>query len=203
MKLFYTPTSPYARKARIVIRERGLMNQSEEILATPYQDDPKLLAVNPAGLVPTLALDDGTSLIDSILICEYLDATANGPQLRHAHGQERWNDQHATTLAQTIMDFAVAATMEDRRTDGVPSSSFIARKKEKIKRCLLSLAEKSNAPTNSPSLGDIATVCALSYLDLRLSDLDWRTQRSDLIDWHIQIESRPAFTQTLPDELKN
>ena len=59
MQLFYSPTSPYARKCRVVARERGLMADIEETACSPYDNPPELQSKNPIGKVPALILDDG------------------------------------------------------------------------------------------------------------------------------------------------
>jgi len=45
------------------------------------QRDPTYLALNPQGLVPTLSLDDGTSMTQSLAIIEWLDETHTRPPL--------------------------------------------------------------------------------------------------------------------------
>src|SRR5579864_2816717 len=62
MKLFYASGSPYARIARVVIRELGLENRVEEVEVTLRDPNSSLLPYNPGGKVPTLQLDDGTIL---------------------------------------------------------------------------------------------------------------------------------------------
>jgi len=201
MKLFYAPPSPFARKARIVARERGLMDRIEEIAVAPYQDDPRLLAATPAGLVPALTLDDGATLIDSPLICQHLDAIASGPMLAPAESPERWKVLNHAALGDAIMSFALEAVIETRRTDTAPSKAFIGRKLGKVERCLAALPVN---PGDTPlTLGDVTMACALAYLDFRLPDLGWRALRPDLAIWHDVVESRPAFQATQPAENPN
>jgi len=198
MKLFYAAPSPFARKVRIVARERGLMDRIEEISVNPYQDDPRLLAANPAGLVPALVLDDGSPLIDSPVICQHLDSIAHGPSLIPPQGPAHWRAHHHAALGDAIMDFAVAAVVERRRTDTPPSEVFVGRKLGKIERCVTALPTPSN---DGPlTLGDITAACALAYLDFRLPALDWRAARPNLAPWHAAIENRPTFQDTQPAE---
>lgn len=199
MKLFYAPPSPFARKARIVARERNLMGRMEEIPVNPFQDDPRLLAINPAGLVPALVLDDGSPLIDSPLIAHYLDSVGDGARLI-PDGDARWRVLHHEALADALMGFAVAAMYEKRRGDAPPSPTFIERKLAKVRRCLAGLPDKADGDAHSLTLGDIATACALSYLDFRYPELDWRGARPDLATWHGTVETRPAFQGTQPAE---
>src|SRR3546814_3506529 len=77
MQLFYSPTSPYARKCRVVARERGLMADLEEVVCNPMEDPAALHASNPLGKVPCLVLDDGVAVFDSPVIAEYLDGLGN------------------------------------------------------------------------------------------------------------------------------
>jgi glutathione S-transferase len=79
MKLMYAPQSPFARKVRVAAIELGLGDRIEleyaEVVPgrrnAGYGD-----AVNPLRKVPALITDDGAVLVDSTVICEYLDALA-------------------------------------------------------------------------------------------------------------------------------
>jgi glutathione S-transferase len=52
------------------------------------QYHPEYLKLNPKGVVPTL-VDDGKVIIESTLICEYLDETCPAPPLMPATPHER------------------------------------------------------------------------------------------------------------------
>ncbi len=88
MKLFYSRTSPYSRKVRLVIHEKGLMQAVTCVACNPFENAPDLEANNPLGKVPTLILEDGTPLYDSPVICEYLD-TLTADRLLPASGMAR------------------------------------------------------------------------------------------------------------------
>ena len=95
MQLIYAKPSPYSRKARVTVLEKGLADRVEEIVVSPLEDPAALLDANPLGKVPALRLDDGRCLYDSWVICEYLDSLAPTPRLipdfpferRHASGR--------------------------------------------------------------------------------------------------------------------
>ena len=59
MKLYVTPTSPYARLAMIVRLSLGLEEQIELVWTKTRTADDPLLTVNPSGRIPFLRLDDG------------------------------------------------------------------------------------------------------------------------------------------------
>ncbi len=63
------------QKVRITLRAKGLDWEAVSIdLFKAEQYDPKYLALNPKGVVPTL-VHDGKPVIESTLICEYIDQT--------------------------------------------------------------------------------------------------------------------------------
>ena len=47
MKLYYAPTSPYARKVRMAVIEKGLQDRVETVVANPYEGPSALQAANP------------------------------------------------------------------------------------------------------------------------------------------------------------
>src|SRR5665213_1021550 len=72
MKLLYTKRSPYARKVRIIALEKNIpLDLIDEDLQKKSQ---RLLDANPLGKVPTLVLDNGATIFDSSVICQYLDS---------------------------------------------------------------------------------------------------------------------------------
>src|SRR5208282_3588861 len=72
MKLLYTKRSPFARKVRVIALEKNIpLELVDEDLQKKSQ---RLLDANPLGKVPTLVLDNGTTVFDSRVICQYLDS---------------------------------------------------------------------------------------------------------------------------------
>ena len=113
MKLYITVPSPYARKCRVVAREKGLADRIEEIAVDPYANAPELLASNPLVQVPTLIAEDGLPLNDSPVICEYLDALGTGPRLLPESGEERLRVRRLETLARKAQDRESLETTQD------------------------------------------------------------------------------------------
>ncbi|MDP3936764.1 MAG: glutathione S-transferase family protein, partial [Deltaproteobacteria bacterium] len=75
LKLYSIALSPWARKARIALYEKGLTFEKISIPSKPdgTMDKPaEFLAANPRGKVPTL-IDDDTVVYESSLVLEYLD----------------------------------------------------------------------------------------------------------------------------------
>jgi glutathione S-transferase len=199
MQLFYSPTSPYARKCRVVARERGLMADLEEVACNPQQDPPELQAKNPLGKVPALILDDGTALFDSPVIAEYLDGLGNAPALIPAAGAPRFKVLVAAALGQGVTDAAYNAAMEARRPEGERSPAAVARWRAAITRGLDHMMEHLQGLPGDLTLGHIACGAALGYLDLRHGDLNWRDGRDELAAWFKEFGARPSMRETDPN----
>ena len=112
MKLVVSLTSPYARKIRVVLAEKGLPFELE--VDIPWLADTRVPGYNPLGKVPALVADDGEVWFDSPVIVEYLDTLA-GPALLPADRLAALPVRQAEALADGITDAAVAAFLEGMR----------------------------------------------------------------------------------------
>jgi glutathione S-transferase len=197
MKLFHAPTSPYARKVRVTIREKGL-GDVEEIVVNPWEDPPELRAVNPFGKVPTLVLDDSAVLYDSPVICDYLDGIGDGPHLVPQDADARRRVMTAQALGDGVLDMAVALVMEGRRPEGERSSSMMERWRGQAMGGVDAMARDVGGLGDGVNLGHITFGCALGYLDFRHDGLGWRAGRGDLAVWFAEFAARPAMADTKP-----
>ena len=191
VKLLYTPTSPYARKVRVLAHELRI---ELNLQATdPHADDDPLLAASPVGKVPVLVLDDGSCVQDSRVICDYLDQHAGRPRPAVAA-------QAREALAEAILDAAVTVVMERRREPAERSQRVIDRQFARIRRIVGRLNVEALGPAQSDPLTreQIGVAVSLAYLDFRLPDLGWRTDRQPLADWFNSFEARPSMNSTEP-----
>jgi glutathione S-transferase len=84
MKIYDTPGFPNPARIRIVLAEKGLDSQIEFVKVDLFAAEHKqsaFLAINPAGTVPVLELDDGTFISEGVAITEYLDNLDGNPTL--------------------------------------------------------------------------------------------------------------------------
>ena len=198
MRLYMTPASPFARKCRIVVRERGLLGRVEEVVAQPMEDDPRLLAANPLVQVPTLELDDGTAVINSPLICAYLDGFGGKSKLVPlATAPAHWRVRRLEALADGAMEMAVRLTMEKRRPEPEQSASWIGRWTRNLGLALDALEQEVRPPVPL-DLGLVAMGCVGSYLDFRHAGLDWREGRPRLAALTAELERSDSFRATAP-----
>src|SRR5712675_2816759 len=74
MKLYHPSGSPNSRRVRILIAEKGLHIELAPVdLGAKEQFSDAYRAINPRAVVPTLVLDDGTTIGEVPSITRYLD----------------------------------------------------------------------------------------------------------------------------------
>ena len=82
LELYTHPMSPCSQKVRIVLAEKDLDWEKRHVnLAEKENLLPAYLKLNPLGVVPTL-VDGGKPVIESSIICEYLEDRNPEPRLR-------------------------------------------------------------------------------------------------------------------------
>lgn len=77
-----------------------------------------MLKDNPLGKIPTLVLDDGTSLYDSRVIAEYLDGLHSGSKLFPAEPEMRFRQLRWLALADGMTDILLLWRNERMRPSG-------------------------------------------------------------------------------------
>ena len=197
MKLYITTPSPFARKVRIVAREKGLSERVEEIVVDPYANAPELLATNPVVQVPTLIAEDGLPLTDSPVIAEYLDAMGAGPRLLPAEGAERLRVKRLETLANAALEMGVKLVLEKRRPEAERSPSWMERWTVNMGRALDAL-EAAAPSAEDFNMGVLSAGIAVSWISFRHPDYDWKTGRPQLVALQAALEQRPSFQATAP-----
>jgi glutathione S-transferase len=199
MKLHWSPRSPFVRKVMIVAHERGLVDRLECVRTVAATTTPhaELMRDNPLSKIPTLVLDNGTALYDSPVICEYLDALDGKPQLFPRDREPRMIALRRQALGDGFLDLLVLARNERLRQ--VPSDVHLKSTAVRSAAVLDSLEREAQAlMTSTFDIGHIAIGCALSYLDFRFAEEDWRQSHPALARWHAGFSARPSVEATLP-----
>ena len=198
MKLYSSDLSPFARKVRILIIEKNLSDQVEIINANPYEATAEHLLANPLSKVPTLVLDDGNTLFDSHVICEYLDAISAGTFM--PDGSQRIQALKQLALTDGILETTFHIAVElNRREPQERSAAWVDRWYATLERGVDALAASLPGYGEELALPHIGVVCVLDYLDLRASDrIDWRTRQPALVKWYAAYGERASMQQTRP-----
>jgi len=199
MKLLGTDTSPYTRKVRLVLHEKGLACTYQ--IAPPRDPGSPVPEVNPLGRIPCLILDDGAAVYDSPVICEYLDALNDRPILiPRGDALARMRVRRWEALADGIMDSAVVIRVDSLRPVEQQDPSAAALHGAHIDRALAhaaaALGDRTWCEGGALTLADLALVSALLYLDLRQPGRDWRAAHPALRAFAERLCARESVRAT-------
>lgn len=202
MKLIGSTTSPYVRKARLVLMEKNIPHTF--VINSPHEPDNKVSQFNPLGRIPALILDDGTCIFDSPVIAEYADTLNDTPILIPRNDAlARMRVRRSEALADGIMDSAVVVRMERIRPDAKQEQANIDLHNGAITRTLEHIAgqlgQKEWCIGDNITLADLALVAALAYLDLRLPERDWRGTHPNLAAWFKRIGTRASVKASMAE----
>jgi len=199
MKLIMSPTSPYVRKVRVMIRETNLTDVIEEVevATTAYAPDSTAVSANPLGKIPALVRTDGPTLYDSRVITRFLDDYAGAGLYPTT---QIWELLTLEATADGIKDATVSMAYEVRlRPQAEQSTDWIEAQWVKASRAIDAISERWMSHLQGPlNMAQIATACALSYVDLRHDVRNWRDSNKALADWHGAFVERPAMIDTDP-----
>jgi glutathione S-transferase len=183
----------------IAAHELGLADQIERRRTVVQMSQPNrdLLADNPLSKIPTLVLEDGTVLIDSSVICEYLDALAGGGRIVPTAGRERWLALSRHALATGLLDILILWRNERDKPEARQTPAWLDAFRLKTEAALGKFDRDFPAIDAEPfGIAQIALGCCLSYLDFRFADLDWRPGHPRLTAWHGAFAARPSARAT-------
>ena len=200
MKIFFSTSSPYVRKCMAVAHELGVADRIEKLpnAAHAINRDANIVKSNPTGQVPTFFCDDGTVLFDSVVICEYLDATFGG-KLFPKSGRERWARLTEHAAADGILGAALLARYEATlRPETLRWPDWSSSQLKKIRSGVEWVEGIAESLPDRVDIGTLAIGCALGYLDFRFSDMNWRSQAPKAADWFAGFSQRAAMTATAP-----
>jgi len=136
------------------------------------------------------------------VIVEYIDTVSPVSRLIPEPNRQRIEVKRWEALADGICDAMIAVVLELRRPAKQQDNSWIQRQRQKLGAGVAELSreleEKAWCNGESYTLADIATGCALGYLDLRNPELDWRRDYPNLARLAEKLAKRPSFQETEP-----
>jgi glutathione S-transferase len=204
MKLYDYRLAPNPRRVRIFMAEKNIEIPLVEIdIPSNAHRTPEFLALNPAGTVPVLELDDGTTIAESVAICRYLEALHPEPRLFGSDPLEvaRIEMWHRRVGLELIVAVQHAVRNSHRAfagrghgEGGAQSRDFAAsgRRVAEVTCDGLDreLAERRFVAGDSFSVADIALLVAIDFA--RLAQLRLREGRPHLDRWYEEVAARPS-----------
>jgi glutathione S-transferase len=101
-------------------------------------------------------------------------------------------------LGRGLIDVAFGAVIEKRYGGGGGDSTLGERWRTAVSRAAAVL-EKDSTLGLAPDLGDLTIAVALSYVDFRMSDIQWRASAPRLAAWFERTAARPSLVATAPE----
>ncbi len=202
MKLMHGKVSPFVRKAMIFAIEKGLQDRVEVVPAAVGQGkiNEDLLRLNPTGKIPTLITDDGQSVYDSLVICDYLDSVAAEPRALPQDAKERTAALTLNAAADGLIVAGVLAMLERGKAAERQWPEFEAAQWAKVEHCLVAIDRGVQARGQTFDIGTVGALCALGWLDARAPSVEWRSRFPKAAAWFDAQHARESVAGTRPPQ---
>ncbi|MCC6597893.1 MAG: glutathione S-transferase family protein [Alphaproteobacteria bacterium] len=205
--LFHLWLHPFSRKVRIVLAEKNLdfELQVEKI----WERRMEFLALNPAGDVPVLIEEDGTTLANSQVICEYLEEVYPQINLLGEDPVQRSETRRLVSwfdvkFNREVTDNIVGEKlMKSFLKMGEPHGPSVRAGHANIHYHLDYIGFLTEKRTwlagNAFSLADITAAAHLSAVDYT-GDVPWEEHKSAL-EWYNKVKNRQSFKPLLEERI--
>ena len=202
MKLWYSTTSPFARKVLAMIKHHQLDEKIEFNLVTAAADpNSSHNQINPLGRIPALQRNCGNWLFGSLLICEYLDQKGKQSPIFPKEGKPRWAALALHNLADGIMENTMPMVVEKmRRPENEWWTSRHAQMTERNARTFAQLETALESFGYELNIGTLTAVCLIDWWAFRqaLLNYDLNKQHPNLVAWAAEMNARyPELRETL------
>lgn len=205
--LFHLWLHPYSRKVRVVMAEKSLDFDLQ--IEKVWERRTDFLALNPAGDVPVLVEDDGTTLANSQVICEYLEEVYTDVNLLGGDAVQRAETRRLVSwfdvkFNKEVTDNLIGEKiMKQYLKAGDPHGPTVRAGHANIHYHLDYIGflteKRAWLAGNHFSLADIAAACHLSAVDY-LGDVPWEEHEAAR-EWYERVKSRPSFAPLLEDRV--
>lgn len=199
LTLRFSPSSPFVRKIRIAASVLGLEKDIKAEPAETTSPSDTVRQQNPLGKIPTLVLEDGSTLFNSRVILEYLDHRAGGGRIIPKDATARFAALRLQALADGILDASILQVYEGRfRPAERHEPKWVEHQAGKVARGLAALEAAPPGLGSPPDVGQITVACALGYRDFRFGE-GWRKDHPRLVAWLDGFAAKvPAYAATKP-----
>lgn len=199
-RLISATPSPYARKVRIQLAEKGI--PFELVTEVPWNSDTVTPRYNPLEKLPILICEDGETVYESRFINEWLELMHPEPPLTPADRAGILLTKRFEVLSDGVCDACVLVFIERTRAEGQRSPEWIARQMRKAEGGLAELSRRLGGGEfcvgGRFGLADIALGSLLGWLKVRMPEMPWPERHPNLAALSERLERRPSFAATAP-----
>ena len=192
MKLYTFATSPYARKVQMALDYKGIKYEPfERCYSLDHKAD--LFDANPRAEVPALILDDGRTIADSTIICEYLEDAFPVPPLRPKDPYERARMRTIEELCDRAFDsVSYGYWMAQARKDAPEAAAMTEKARAEFAALLKKLEGELGEGDffcGEVSIADLAAICYVPAANAMGIDLKQTPRRGA---WVKRMSAIPA-----------
>lgn len=205
--LFHLWLHPFSRKVRVVLTEKKL--DFELKIEKVWERRTEFLALNPAGDVPVLIENDGTTLANSQVICEYLEEVYPEVNLLGRDPVQRAETRRLVSwfdvkFNREVTDNLIGEKlMKQFLKTGEPHAPSVRAGHANIHYHLDYIGflteKRSWLAGDNFSLADVAAATHLSAIDY-IGDVPW-DEHEAARGWYAKVKARPSFKPLLEDRI--
>jgi glutathione S-transferase len=200
MKLYDAGRAPNPRRTRIFLAEKGIDVPSEQVdMMAMQHKTPEYAAINPLQRMPSLVLDDGTVITESIAISRYFEALQPEPPLfgvgaKEIAEVEMWNRRCELNLMFPVAQVFrhTHPAMKELEVPQVAEWGEANRPRvaEFLKILDAQLKTHRFVAGDRFSVADITALCAIDFM--KPSKIPMPEGLDNLQRWHAEVSARPS-----------
>lgn len=208
MKLYDSKLAPNPRRVRIFMAEKGISCDEVQIDIVKGENlTTEFLAINPRGVLPTLVLDDGTVLDESVAICRYFEEIQPEPPMMgtdpiskaQVEARQRHMELDGLTGAAEVFRNSFPGFADRGLPGNIGTTPAIPALVERGKARLANFYANLNdyLKTNefvageNFSIADITALCAVDF-GAGAARVPFEEKHTELQRWHATVSSRPS-----------
>jgi glutathione S-transferase len=202
MKLYGAPMpAPNPRRVRIFLAEKGIdLPETPIDMMKREHKSPEYRLKNSLGQTPTLELDDGQTISETVAICRYFEEIQPEPSLFGRTALEKarvdmWVRRVEFVLMTPVGNYwrhfhpRTAALLTQYKDFGASNVETYANAQKWLDR------ELAAGPFIAGEAYSMADICALSTVDFATwIGLPIDAERTNLLAWHQRVSERPSAT---------
>ena len=210
MKLYWFQVAPNPTRVRLYVAEKKAGGAGIELddvvikLPKGEQKKPEFKALNPFGALPVLELDDGSTIIESLAIIDYLEELHPAPALWGEDLRSRARAREIERIVeQRLLNPLTRYIHATNSPLGLPPNPAVAEQAAAGWPSALAYLEdlladgRDGLCGSSPTVGDCTLAAATQFARFAGVDLLPEGRYPAISDWDTRFRARPAVAEVL------